>query len=71
MIDEYRGEGLLNFVNDLWNWVWEIPLQSDKTKGFVVIPKRWVVEQTYSWLDQSRRLNKNYEKTIKSSESII
>lgn len=67
----YRGDDLLAFVKDLWNWAWEITLRSDKTKGFQVIPKRWVVERTFSWLDQSRRLSKDYEKTVKSSESVI
>lgn len=67
----YRGDDLLDFVKDLWNWVWEITLRSDKTKGFQVIPKRWVVERTFSWFDQSRRLSKDYEKTVKSSESVI
>lgn len=67
----YRGDDLLDFVKDLWNWVWEITLRSDKIKGFQVIPKRWVVERTFSWFDQSRRLSKDYEKTVKSSESVI
>lgn len=67
----YRGADLLTFVKDLWNWVWEITLRSDDIKGFVVIPKRWVVERTFSWFDQSRRLSKDYEKTINSSEGMI
>jgi transposase len=44
---------------------------SDDVKGFVVIPKRWVVERTFSWLNQSRRLAKDYEKTTLSAESFI
>ncbi len=67
----YRGQDLLTFVKNLWAWVWEITLRSDKTNGFLVIPKRWIVERSFSWFDQSRRLSKDYEKTIKSSESVI
>ena len=67
----YRGADLLGFIKNLWNWVWEITLRSDNTKGFVVIPKRWVVERSFSWFDQSRRLSKDYEKTVSSSEGII
>jgi putative transposase len=67
----FRGDDLLQFVQNLWNWIWEITLRSDKTKGFVVIPQRWVVERTFSWFDQSRRLSKDYEKTVISSESFI
>jgi putative transposase len=67
----YRGPDLLDFVSRLWQWIWEVTLRSDDIKGFVVIPKRWVVERTFSWFDQSRRLSKDYEKTTLSSESFI
>ncbi len=39
--------------------------------GFVVLPKRWIVERTFGWLNRSRRLSKDYEKTIASSEGFI
>lgn len=64
----YRGEDLLKYVTDLWQWIWEITLRSDDIKGFVVIPKRWVVERTFSWLGHSRRLSKDYEKSVLASE---
>lgn len=67
----YRGEDLLKYVADLWNWIWEVTLRSENAKGFEVIPKRWVVERTYSWFGQARRLNKDYEKTTLSSENFI
>ena len=35
-----------------------------KAVGFQVIPKRWVVERTFAWLFNSRRLAKDFEKTI-------
>ena len=45
---------------------------SEKIKdGFAVIPKRWVVERIFSWLNGNRRLSKDYEKTTSSSESQI
>lgn len=40
-------------------------------KGFVVVPKRWVVERTFGWLNRDRRLSKDYERTIESSENWI
>jgi putative transposase len=67
----YQGEPLLNWVRDTLNWVWQVVLRSDDKKGFVVIPKRWVVERTFSWLYQSRRLSKDYEKTTLNSQSMI
>ena len=39
--------------------------------GFVVQPKRWVVERTFGWLGRSRRLSKEYERTVESSEAFV
>lgn len=41
------------------------------TKGFVLLPKRWVVERSLAWLGNSRRLSKDYERDPKTSESFI
>ena len=38
---------------------------------FKVLPRRWVVERTFAWLGRSRRLSKDYEHTVSSSESFI
>jgi transposase len=35
--------------------------RSDKVKGFVVLPKRWIVERTIAWLNRCRRLTKDWE----------
>lgn len=67
----YRGVDLINWVKNLWNWIWEVTLRSDNKKGFVVIPKRWVVERSFGWMVQSRRLARDYEKTTQSSTSFI
>ncbi len=40
-------------------------------KGFQVIPKRWIVERTFAWLNNSRRLSKDYEILTSSEETII
>jgi putative transposase len=40
-------------------------------KGFVVVPKRWIVERTFGWMNRDRRLSKDYERTIESSEAWI
>ena len=39
----------------------EIVKRSDDVKGFVVLPRRWVVERTFSWFGRNRRLAKDYE----------
>lgn len=40
-------------------------------KGFQVLPKRWVVERTFGWLNRSRRLSKDYEELTEVSEGMI
>ena len=39
----------------------EIVKRSDKARGFVVLPRRWVVERTFAWLGRCRRLAKDWE----------
>jgi putative transposase len=40
-------------------------------KGFQVLPRRWVVERTFSWPDQKRRMSKDYERLPETSEAFI
>ena len=40
-------------------------------KGFVVQPRRWVVERTFAWLHNYRRLSKDYEEDTESAEAMI
>ena len=40
-------------------------------KGFRVLPRRWVVERTFSWLGQNRRMSKDYERLPGTSEAFI
>lgn len=49
----------------------EIVKRSDKLRGFIVLPRRWVVERTNGWLGKWRLLNKEYERTIVSSRADI
>jgi putative transposase len=49
----------------------EIKAREEGTKGFVPIRKRWVVERTFGWLNRSRRLSKDYERTTSSSQAWI
>jgi putative transposase len=67
----YQGEELANWVRKLLKWTWQVVKRNDDIKGFVVIPKRWVVERTFAWLSFNRRLSKDYEKQTQNSESMI
>jgi putative transposase len=49
----------------------EITKRSDTLKGFVVIPKRWIVERTFGWLNRYRRLSKDYELLPVTSAAMI
>jgi transposase len=49
----------------------EIVKRSDDIKRFKVLPKRWIVERTFGWMIQSRRLARDYEVKIDHSEAMI
>jgi putative transposase len=40
-------------------------------QGFIVLPRRWVVERTFSWIDQNRRMSKDYERLPETGEAFI
>jgi len=40
-------------------------------RGFEVLPRRWVVERTFSWLSQNRRMSKDYERLCASGEAFV
>jgi len=54
-----------------WGWVGVVVKKLAGQKGFVVQPKRWIVERTFGWLNRSRRLSKDYERTTASSEAFV
>lgn len=66
----YRGD-LETRIENIYGWVIEIVLRTDTQKEFVAMPKRWVVERTFSWFESYRRLAKDYEFLNESSETII
>jgi len=41
------------------------------SKGFVLLARRWVVERTFAWLGRYRRLSRDYERRVESSEAMI
>jgi putative transposase len=66
----YRGT-LLRWVAEQWWFRLQPVLRRDDQRGFVVLPKRWIVERTFAWLTQCRRLSKDYEVLPRSSEAMI
>lgn len=49
----------------------EIIKRGDDPKGFVVLPRRWVVERTFSWFGRNRRLAKDYENLAATLSSFV
>jgi len=66
----YAGQ-LIAWVKEQCNWVLEIVKRSDQSKGFQVLPKRWIVERTLAWLSRHRRLSKDYERLPETSETWV
>ena len=66
----YRGS-FIDIIRRVCGWTVEIVLRSDDAQGFVVLPMRWIVERTFAWLLNARRLSKDYEYSITSSTGMI
>jgi len=66
----YRGK-LVDWVLRHCGWFLEIVQRTDPAQGFMVLPKRWIVERTFAWLGRYRRLSKDYEALPRSSEAMV
>jgi putative transposase len=65
----YGRDALPDWVAGTFGWVLQTVLRPIGIKGFVVLPKRWIVERTFAWLARYRRYSRDYEKTTASSEA--
>jgi putative transposase len=52
-------------------WELEIVERGPGTRGFSVQPRRWVVERSFAWLSRNRRLAKDYQRRVQTSETLI
>jgi transposase len=53
------------------NWDLEVVERTPGVRGFAVLLKRWIVERTFGRLCRNRRLSKDYERKIQTSETLI
>ena len=69
---KYHNYGLKSWLEkERPSWDLEVVSRPAGAKGFVLLPKRWVVERTFSWIDRCRRHSKDYERRTDSSEAMI
>ncbi len=66
----YAG-ALIAWVKQVCGWILQTILRPPEQVGFVVLPKRWVVERTFAWVVLYRRLGKDYEYLPATSEAMI
>jgi len=67
----YEKEWLIAWTKSECGWELQVIKRTDDTKGFKLLPKRWVVERTFAWLGRYRRLSKDYERLPETSEAMI
>jgi putative transposase len=62
---------LVEWVTRRFQFILAVVLRPKETRRFVLLPRRWVVERTFAWLNLSRRLSKDYERLMQTSETWI
>ena len=67
----YAGEKLAGWLEEQGGWELQIVERGREAKRFEVLPRRWIVERTFSWLIRNRRLSKDYERLVQTSETFI
>ena len=67
----YAGAKLRDALKALGRWTVQIVKRSNTAEGFEVLPRRWVVERTFAWLNRCRRLSKDCEKSIASAKAWV
>jgi putative transposase len=67
----FDGNPFLIWVMDVCQWIVQVVLRPEQTKGFVLLKKRWVVERTFGWLMGCRRVVRDYELLPETSETFI
>ena len=66
----YSGQNMADWVKESCGWIFEIVKRTEK-HVFKVLPKRWIVERTFGWFNNYRRLSKDYEYAENTSENMV
>ncbi len=70
-VDGKYGGQLVEWVQKAYGWTLEVVRRPKDAKGWVVLPRRWVIERTFGWLGRYRRLSRDYEGLLLTSEVLI
>ena len=68
---KYHNYELYEWVEDNAQWEVIVISRPEGSKGWVKLPIRWTVERTFAWLGRCRRLSKDREKSVMSSEAFV
>jgi putative transposase len=63
----------LEIVKPPSRWVWVPPGEEPPPypRGFIVLPRRWVIERTFAWITRKRRMSRDYEFLAETTEALI
>lgn len=67
----YGRSGLPGWVRLTCGWILQTVLRPVGIKGFVILPKRWIVERTFAWITAWRRFSRDYERRSDTTETLI
>ena len=67
----YGRSGLPDWVRQSCGWILQTVLRPVGVKGFVILPKRWIVERTFAWITSWRRFTRDYERRSDTTETLI
>ena len=68
----YRGKELADWCQEQGEgWDLEVVERAAGAHGFQLLPRRWVIERSLAWLSRNRRLAKDYERMVQTSETLI
>jgi putative transposase len=67
---KYSGK-LVEWVDKAYGWTLQVVKRPKGAEGWVLLPRRWVIERTFGWLGRYRRLSRDYEGLLLTSEALI
>jgi transposase len=67
----YQGHELADWCKATGGWELEVVKRTPEVHGWSHQPRRWIVERTFSWLSRNRRMSKDYERKVQTSETLI